>query len=216
VNNRGNVIHFGMLASATALLVAAIAFIAWLVKAGVLVHFISESVMTGFKCGVALFLASTQLPKLFGIHGAHGSFWENTGFFINHLDETNSMSLCIGGIALSLLVLGKILFEHRPIALFIVIGGIFCASTFNLEANGVKLIGAVPQGIPPLRLPAVYWHDLNNLLPLAFACFLLGAVETAAIGRMFVAKRAGRSTPTRKISRSPRRTCSPDLVADFQ
>ena len=36
------------------------------------------------------------------------------------------------------------------------------------------------------------FHDLNELLPLAFACFLLGAVETAAIGRMFVAKHGGR------------------------
>jgi MFS superfamily sulfate permease-like transporter len=36
------------------------------------------------------------------------------------------------------------------------------------------------------------WHDLNQLLPVAFACFLLGAVETAAIGRMFVAKHGGR------------------------
>jgi MFS superfamily sulfate permease-like transporter len=54
------------------------------------------------------------------------------------------------------------------------------------------LIGAVPQGIPPLRIPPVYWHDLNELLPLALACFLLGAVETAAIGRMFVAKHGGR------------------------
>ncbi len=50
----------------------------------------------------------------------------------------------------------------------------------------------MPQGLPPLRLPAVYWHDLNELLPLAFACFLLGAVETAAIGRMFAAKHGGR------------------------
>ena len=35
-------------------------------------------------------------------------------------------------------------------------------------------------------------QDLNNLLPLALACFLLGAVETAAIGRMFTAKHGGR------------------------
>src|ERR1041384_7372186 len=41
-------------------------------------------------------------------------------------------------------------------------------------------------------MPTVYWHDLNELLPLAFACFLLGAVETAAIGRMFTAKHGGR------------------------
>ena len=188
----GDVIHFGALAAGTALLVSVIAFIAWLSKAGVMVHFISESVMAGFKSGVALFLASTQLPKLFGFHSAHGSFWENTGFFFKHLSETNSMSLMVGGIALALLVLGKIFLNHKPVALFIVIGGIVVASAFSLEIRGVKLIGAVPQGIPPLRVPAVYWHDLNQLLPLALACFLLGAVETAAVGRMFAAKRGGR------------------------
>jgi len=188
----GNTMRFGALAAGTALLVSLIAFIAWLAKAGVLVHFISESVMTGFKCGVALFLASTQLPKLFGFHSAHGSFWENAGHFFRHLNETNSMSLMVGGIALAVLVLGKIFLNHKPVALFVVIGSIVAASTCALEAHGVKLIGTVPQGIPPLRLPAISWHDLNQLLPLAFACFLLGAVETAAIGRMFVAKHGGR------------------------
>src|SRR5712671_3790026 len=187
-----NMMRFGALAAATALLVALIAFIAWIARAGVLVHFISESVMTGFKSGVALFLASTQLPKLFGFHSAHGSFWEHAGFFFKHLSETNSMSLIVGGIALALLILGKIFLKHKPVALFVVIGGIFAASAFSLERHGVKLIGAVPQGIPPFRLPAVHWNDLNELLPLALACFLLGAVETAAIGRMFVAKHGGR------------------------
>src|SRR6266481_4795397 len=188
----GNTTGFAALAAATAMTVSHIAFIAWLAKAGVMVHFISESVMTGFKCGVALFLASTQLPKLFGLHGAHGSFWGNAGFFFKHLNETNSASLLVGGIALVLLILGKIFLKHKPVALFVVIGGIIAASTLSLEVRGVKLIGTVPQGLPPLRLPAVYWHDLNELLPLALACFLLGAVETAAIGRMFVAKHGGR------------------------
>jgi len=188
----GNTARFSALAAGTALLVAMIAFVAWLVKAGVLVHFISESVMTGFKCGVALFLASTQLPKLFGFHGAHGSFWENTGFFFKHLGETNPVSILVGGIALALLILGKIFLNHKPVALFIVIGGVIAASALSLESQGVKLIGTVPQGIPPFKFPAVYWHDMNQLLPLAFACFLLGAVETAAIGRMFVAKHGGR------------------------
>jgi MFS superfamily sulfate permease-like transporter len=43
-----------------------------------------------------------------------------------------------------------------------------------------------------MGLPAIHWADLNQLLPLAFACFLLGAVETAAIGRMFSAQHGGR------------------------
>jgi high affinity sulfate transporter 1 len=188
----GNTLRFGALAAGTAVLVSLIAFVAWLAKAGVMVHFISESVMTGFKSGVALFLASTQLPKLFGFHSAHGSFWENTGFFFKHLSETNSMSFLVGGIALALLILGKIFLKHKPVALFVVIGGIIAASMLSLETRGVKMIGTVPQGIPPLKIPALYWNDLNDLLPLALACFLLGAVETAAIGRMFAAKHGGR------------------------
>jgi len=188
----GDTARFGALAAGTALLVALIAFIAWLARAGVMVNFISESVMTGFKCGVALFLASTQLPKLFGFHGAHGDFWQNAGHFIRHVNETNPASLTMGGIALGVLVLGKIFLKNKPVAIVVVVGGIVASSALSLETRGVKLLGEVPQGLPAIGLPAIQWADLNQLLPLAFACFLLGAVETAAIGRMFTARHGGR------------------------
>src|SRR5881275_271248 len=188
----GNTARFGALAAGTTLSLSLIAFVAWLAKAGVLVHFISESVMAGFKCGVALFLASTQLPKLFGFHGAHGDFWENSSHFFKHLHETNPTSLLVGGTALAVLILGKIFLKNKPVSLFVVVGGILAASALSLGTRGVKLLGNVPQGLPPVGVPAVYWHDVNELLPLAFACFLLGAVETAAIGRMFTAKHGGR------------------------
>jgi sulfate permease, SulP family len=188
----GDTTRFSALAAGTALLVALIAVIAWLVKAGSIVNFISESVMVGFKCGVALFLASTQLPKLFGVHGAHGNFWDNTGYFLQHLRETNITSLSIGIAALAVLVLGKIVLQNKPVALFVVVGAIVASGPLGLDARGVKLLGAVPQGLPAIGLPAIHWADANELLPLAFACFLLAAVETAAIGRTFAAKHGGR------------------------
>ena len=91
-----------------------------------------------------------------------------------------------------MLVLGKIFLKNKPVALFVVVGGIVASALLGLEARGVKLLGEVPQGLPALGLPAIHWADLNELLPLALACFLLGAVETAAIGRMFAAKHGGR------------------------
>jgi SulP family sulfate permease len=188
----GNVSRFGVLAAATAVLVAAIALIAWAVRAGAIVNFISESVMVGFKCGVALFLASTQLPKLLGLHGAHGNFWENTRHFLTNLHETSRASLAIGLAALAILILGKIFLKHKPVALFVVIGGIIASLLLDLGAKGVNLLGEVPQGLPAVGIPDVYWSDLNALLPLALACFLLAAVETAAIGRTFTAKHGGR------------------------
>src|SRR5947199_6166463 len=85
----GDPARFWALASCTALIVGALGFIAWLAKAGVIVNFICESVLVGFKCGIALFIASTQLPKLFGFKGSHGDFWERSGYFFSHLGETN-------------------------------------------------------------------------------------------------------------------------------
>lgn len=184
----GDPARLGALAACTALLTAAIAFVAWLARAGSIVNFISESVMIGFKAGVALHLASTQLPKLFGVKGGHGNFWERMGEFFHHVGEINTPSFILGGVALAVLIWGKKLLPNKPVALFVVIGGIVVATLVDFGAMGVKLLGEVPSGIPMPSLPAVHWSDLTMLFPLALACFLLGAVETAAIGRMFAAK----------------------------
>jgi high affinity sulfate transporter 1 len=184
----GDASRFWALASCTALVVGGLGFIAWLAKAGVIVNFISESVLVGFKCGIALFIASTQLPKLFGFKGSHGDFWERSGYFFSHLRETNLASLLLGVSALAVLLLGKRFLKNKPVALFVVIAGIIAASSMDLGRLGVKLLGQVPQGLPPFGLPAVHVSDLNDLLPLALGCFLLGMVETAALGRMFAVK----------------------------
>jgi MFS superfamily sulfate permease-like transporter len=88
----GDASRQAVLASCTALMVGVLAFAAWTTKVGNVVAFISETVMTGFKTGVALHLASTQLPKLFGFKGGHGDFWERAGHFLSHLGETHSPS----------------------------------------------------------------------------------------------------------------------------
>ena len=195
----GDTARFGALAAGTALLVALIGLIAWAVKAGAIVNFISESVMVGFKCGVALHLASTQLPKLCGFKGGHGNFWERSHDFFSNLHQTNQAAVLLGVAALAVLLLGKFFLKNRPIAILVVVGGIVAASVWGLEARGVKMLGEVPQGLPAIGLPALHFSDLNELLPLAVACFLLGAVETAAIGRMFAAKHGGRLDPNQEF-----------------
>jgi SulP family sulfate permease len=184
----GDATRFAALASCTALLAAAAAFIAWLFRAGAIVKFISETVFTGFKTGVALWLISTQLPKFCGFKGGHGNFWERIADFLKHVGLTNWPSLALGLAALSLLVLGKRFLPNRPVALFIVIGGIAAASLMDLGSYGIKLLGEVPRGLPLPTVPAISWDEAADLLPLALACFLLAAVETAAIGRMFAEK----------------------------
>ena len=143
----GDISRFGALAACTALLVGGIAFVAWLVKAGVIVNFISESVLIGFKCGIALFIASTQLPKFLGFKGTHGDFWERSGYLLSHLGDTNTASLVLGLCALAVLLLGKKFLKNKPVALFVVIAGVLVASMMNLTSLGVKVLGDVPQGL---------------------------------------------------------------------
>ncbi len=195
----GDTSRFGALAACTALLVAALAFVAWLIRAGAVLNFVSETVLVGFKCGIALVLTSTQLPKLFGFKGSHGNFWERMGYFFHHVAETQPLSLMLGASALVLLLLGKRFLKNKPVALVVMIAGIALASFLKLGERGVMLLGHVPDGLPALGLPAVHASDVNDLLPLAMACFLLGAVETAAIGRMFALKHGTRFVADREF-----------------
>jgi high affinity sulfate transporter 1 len=196
----GDPVRHASLAAFTALLVAMLAFIAYAVRAGAVVNFFSETVLVGFKCGVAFFLASTQLPKLFGFSGGHGGdFWDRMGHFFAGLGNTNPAALTLGVGALALLLLGKTFVKHKPVALFVVIFGIVAARAFHLEARGVALLGTVPQGVPWPALPLVSRADVNQILPLAMACFVLAAVETTAIGRMFGAKHGYRIDATQEF-----------------
>ena len=102
------------------------------------------------------------------------------------------MSLLVGIAALAALIAGKLWLKNRPVAFLVVVTGMLVARFMNLDAQGVALLGDVPQGLPSLGLPAVTRLDLNNLMPIALAGFVLGAVETSAIGRMFGQKHANR------------------------
>src|SRR4051794_2565304 len=185
------------LAAAVAVLVGGLLFAAWLVRAGNIVGFFSETVLVGFKAGLAFYLASTQLPKLFGFKGAHGDFWENGAYFLRHLGDTHVTALAVGSAALACLIFGKLWLKNRPVAFFVVVGGILAAGLFDLEARGVSLLGEIPQGLPALGLPHVSRHDLNMLMPITIACFVLAEAVPPAKWMGFAHKHQDRPHPNK-------------------
>ena len=187
------------LAMGAALLVAALAILTWLVNGGAVVNFVSETVLVGFKCGIAFVLASTQIPKLCGFPGGEGGFWPRMAHIAAHLGETHALALALGTSALILLFAGKRWLPGRPVALVVVALGIVATSLLDFGARGVHTLGVVPQGLPPIGLPSLGLADIDTLLPIALACFLLAAVETAAIGRMFALKHGYRFDPNREL-----------------
>jgi high affinity sulfate transporter 1 len=184
----GDVLRQSQLAMGVAILAGFIGVIAWVLRLGNIVNFVSETVLIGFKVGAGLVIASTQLPKLFGITSGGGSFFSRIIELVRHLEETNLPTLGVGLGALVLLVLGDRLLPKRPIALFVVAISILVMSFFPLAAYGVKTAGTIPQGLPILGWPTVGWREVDNLLPLAMACFLLSYVESISVVRTFALK----------------------------
>lgn len=195
----GDPVRHAALAACLTLMVAAVAFAAWLVRAGNAAAFFSETVLIGFKTGLAFYLASTQLPKLFGFKGTQGDFWDRAIYFVRHVDDTQSSALLIGLAALVVLIAAKCWFKTLPIAFIVVLGGIAAARALDLGARGVSLLGPVPQGLPTLGVPTVTRVDVNALLPVALACFVIAVVESAAIGRMFAQRHGYRLDVNREL-----------------
>lgn len=191
--------RFAALAMGAAILAGAMGVLAWLVNGGAIVNFVSETVLMGFKVGIAFVLTSTQIPKLCGFPGGEGGFWERMRHIVQHIGETHGLALALGLIALAVLFAGKKWLPGRPVALVIVILGVVATTVLDLGAHGVKVLGAVPQGWPPIGIPALSLNDVHELLPIALACFLLAAVETSAIGRMFALKHGYRFDPNREL-----------------
>jgi MFS superfamily sulfate permease-like transporter len=125
---------------------------------------------------------------LFGISVGGSNFFTRIVEVFRHLGETNLATLGVGLGALTLLVLGERLLRRRPIALFVVALSIVAMSFSSLSGRGVKTVGAIPQGFPHFGWPIVQWSEVDNLLGVALACFLLSYVESISVARTFSLK----------------------------
>jgi MFS superfamily sulfate permease-like transporter len=179
----GDVQHWADIASLTALMVAIISILAYLLKLNSIINFISESVLLGFKAGAALTIALTQLPKLFGIEGGGSGFFDRISVMISQVPFINLTVLIFGLTAIIILVAGERFFPGRPVAIVLVIASIVLFSTTSMISSGFTITGFMPPGLPEFHLPSLRVIDINGDIPLAFACFLLMYIESVSAAK---------------------------------
>ncbi len=184
----GDPARWVQIAALAALVFAAASFIAWALRLSSLVNFISETILLGFKAGAALTIAMTQLPKLFGVPGGGESFFERVWTLGTQLPDTNLAVFAFGAIAIALLVAGEKLMPSRPVALGVVILSIVLLSFTPLAQYGFKTVGVLPAGLPDFALPALRARDVDGIVPLALACFLLAYIEGVSAARALAQK----------------------------
>lgn len=184
----GDVQRWADIASLTALVFSVLAILAYLLRLSGIINFISETVLVGFKAGAALTIGLTQLPKLFGVNGGGQNFLESTIALIYQLPETNALVLILGIVAIVILILGEKIAPGKPIAIVIVILSILLVSSNSLGIQGITTVGMIPAGLPEFHFPSLRFQDINDVFPLAMACFLLSYIESVSSARSLAQK----------------------------
>jgi len=165
------------------LLVGLVLVVASILRLGFVANFISEPVLIGFKAGIGLVIVLDQVPKILGIHFAKGTFVHNLLAMVHGIPSTSLITLAVGVSIIVLLVAMERLMPRAPAPLFAVTAGIAGAYLLNLHAQGVELVGPIPQGLPSFTVPA--FSLAARLWPGALGIALMSFTETIAAGRAF-------------------------------
>jgi SulP family sulfate permease len=184
----GDPVRFAQIASLVGLLVAALAFAAWILRLSTLTSFVSDTILLGFKAGAGISIAVTQLPSAFGVPGGGDHFFGRIATLLHQLGDTNPVVLAMSMGALALLLLGESRLPGRPVALVVVVLSIVVTTVFALDRHGLATVGAIPAGLPSIGLPGVRPRDVDGVVPLAGACLLLGYVEGVSAARTLASK----------------------------
>jgi high affinity sulfate transporter 1 len=175
------------LASMLALIVGAITTLGGITKLGFVADLLSKPTMIGYMNGLALTILVSQLPKLFGFSVDADGFIPELKAFVKGLahGETVPAALAVGAFGLVLIVGLQRVLPKIPAVLAAVVLSILAANLFHLELHGVKLVGPLPQGFPPLTLPDARLSDLPLLLGGAVGIALVALADTIATASAF-------------------------------
>jgi SulP family sulfate permease len=195
----GDIQRWCDIASLTALVFAGMAIVAYILRLSGIINFISETVLVGFKAGAALTIGLTQLPKLFGIKGGGENFLDRISTLIQQLPDTKTAVFIFGVITIFILFFGEKKAPGRPIAIIIVVLSIILLSTTSLGLLGFKTVGVIPAGLPEFHIPSLHIRDVDGVLPLALACFLLSYIESVSAGRTLAQKNGYNIDPRQEL-----------------
>jgi sulfate permease, SulP family len=187
------------IASLTALVFAAMSILAYLLRLSSIINFISDTVLLGFKAGAALAIGLTQLPKLFSVPGGGESFIGRLSALFNQLPQTNLTVFIFGISAIALLLIGEKLFPGRPVAIIVVIISVILVSLTSLGRAGFETVGIIPSGLPHFHFPALRVKDVDGVIPLAFACFLLAYIESVSAAKTLAQKNGYEINPHKEL-----------------
>jgi SulP family sulfate permease len=206
---------YAAIALTLAFLSGAMLLVMGLLRWGFLAHFLSHPVISGFITASALLIAAGQLKVLLGVkvEGAH--FFELVLGLAWHVSEVHLLTAAVGLAMVAFLFwarkrlkpllvrlglpvrLADVVARAAPVVAIALSAGL--TWQFGWAQHGLKIVGTVPQGLPPLTLPLwdlALWKELA--LP-ALLISVVGFVESVSVGQTLAARRRQRIEPDREL-----------------
>ena len=184
-------------------------------KLGFLANFLSHPVISGFITASGVIIAASQIKHLLGIDASGGNLAELLMSIWANLGNVNWTTVAIGVSATLFLFwvrkglkpflrargvgprAADVATKAGPVAA--VVATTVAVWFFDLAGQGVKIVGAVPQSLPPLTMPDLSFDLMGNLLLPAFLISVIGFVESISVAQTLAAKKRQRINPDQEL-----------------
>ena len=198
-----------------ALLSGLILIVMGVLRLGFLANLLSHPVVSGFITASGIIIATSQLKSVLGIKASGEAMPELVTTLIENAKDTNLYTLAIGAIATGFLfwvrkglkpLLVRFGLAARPADLVAKAGPIVAVAlsilaviAFDLEAKGVKVVGSIPQSLPPFTVPLFDAELWQRLAIPALLLSIIGFVESVSVAQTLAAKKRQRIVPDQEL-----------------
>ena len=184
-------------------------------KLGFLANFLSHPVISGFISASGLLIAISQLKTLMGVKAEGHNALELVLALLRETPNTHLLTLGIGLAATAFLfwvrsglkpllrrwglkpLAADLVAKAGPVAAIAVTTSLTWG--MGWQAQGVKIVGSIPQGLPPLTWPSWDMALWQQLWMPALLISIVGFVESVSVGQTLAAKRRQRIEPDQEL-----------------
>lgn len=207
--------HYWAVAITLAFLSGVMLLIMGVLRLGFLANFLSHPVISGFISASGLLIAASQLKTLMGVKAEGHNFIDLAQALISQLPHIHGLTLVVGGSATAFLFwvrkglkpllirlglnarLADVVAKAGPVAAIAVTT--LLAWALDWKEQGLKVVGSVPQGLPPLTMPIWDFALWQSLAVPALLISVVGFVESVSVGQTLAAKRRQRIEPDQEL-----------------
>ncbi|HEX7157357.1 MAG TPA: SulP family inorganic anion transporter, partial [Burkholderiaceae bacterium] len=160
-----------------------------LLRAGVLLNFLSHPVLMGLINAAAIIIGLSQLPTLLGMSSRQSDhFLLDIWQVVSNLDLTHALSLAFGVAALGLLLAFRRFAPRLPGVLITVAALTAVSQALDYAGRGGRVVGAIPTGLPHFGIPTLDWNAVTALLPAGVVIALISFMEAMSSAKVISIK----------------------------